>query len=195
MRLSSLRLLRYGPFEDLVVSLDPTPGRLNVICAPNGAGKSVLRQALTDLLFGIGGQTPMGFRYGYQGMRLAASAVMADGSVQAFGRRKGMGVTWTDGEGVQLQGPPAVAGAFARTDPRALERLFALDTERLRTGGNELLAAGGAVADALLSASGLSVVLQGRPSARHVSLEQSSMRTSRWPSNFRSQKPRAGAYP
>jgi uncharacterized protein YhaN len=162
MRLSSLRLLRYGPFEDLMVSLDPAPGRLNVICAPNGAGKSVLRQALTDLLFGIGGQTPMGFRYGYQGMRLAASAVMADGAIHEFGRRKGMGVTWTDAEGVQLQGPPAAAGAFARTDPRALERLFALDTERLRKGGDELLAAGGAVADALLSASGLSGARQRR---------------------------------
>jgi uncharacterized protein YhaN len=156
MRLTSLRLLRYGPFEDMDVSLDATPGRLNLICAPNGAGKSVLRQAFGDLLFGIGGQTPMGFRYGYQGMRLLASAVMQDGASEMFGRRKGHGVTWTDGEGAPLDGPPPAAAAFGRTDPRVLERLFALDTERLRRGGEELLASGGAVADALLSASGLS---------------------------------------
>ena len=156
MRLESLRLIRYGPFEDLSLALDPTPGRLNLICAPNGAGKSVLRQAFQDLLFGIGGQTPMGFRFGYPGMRLLATAVTSDGR-HIFGRRKGHGNTWTDADGATID-KPAVAAAFDRTDPGALERLFALDTERLRRGGDELLTEGGAVADALLAGSGLSGV-------------------------------------
>ena len=93
MRLEAFRLLRYGPFEDLSLDLDPAPGHLNVLCAPNGAGKSVLRLAFSDLLFGIGGQTPMGFRHGYGGMRLAATAVGPDGVRHVFGRRKGHGNT------------------------------------------------------------------------------------------------------
>jgi uncharacterized protein YhaN len=155
MRLESLRLLRYGPFEDLALSLNAKPGCLNLVCAPNGAGKSVLRQAFSDLLFGIGGQSPMGFRHGYQGMRLAAVAVTEDGARQEFGRRKGHGNTWTDADGNPLATPEAAAH-FARTDARTLERLFALDTARLREGGRALLEEEGEIGQALISASGLS---------------------------------------
>jgi len=72
MRLTGLTLRRYGPFEETALVFDPVPGRINLVLAPNGAGKSVLRQAFHDLLFGIGGQTPMGFRHGYPGMQIAA---------------------------------------------------------------------------------------------------------------------------
>lgn len=154
MRLESLRLLRYGPFEDLALSLDPRPGFLNLVCAPNGAGKSVLRQAFSDLLFGIGGQTQMGFRHGYQGMRLAAAAVTPDGTRHSFGRRKGHGNTWTDGDGAPLANP-SIGTYLLRTDPRTLERLFALDTARLRDGGQALLEEEGHIADALLNARGI----------------------------------------
>ena len=43
---------------------------------------------------------------------------------------------------------------LGHTDRTLVERLFALDTERLREGGRELLASNGSVADALLSAAG-----------------------------------------
>ncbi|MEJ0048300.1 MAG: AAA family ATPase [Rhodospirillales bacterium] len=157
MRLESFRLLRYGPFEDLALTLNAGPGCLNLVCAPNGAGKSVLRQAFSDLLFGIGGQSPMGFRHGYQGMRLAAVAIAEDGTRHAFGRRKGHGNTWTDADGNPLATPEAAAH-FARTDARTLERLFALDTARLRDGGRALLEEEGEIGQALVSASGFSNV-------------------------------------
>ena len=53
MRLARLTLERYGPFERLDLPLDPMPGRVNLIVAPNGFGKSVLRRAIGDMLFGI----------------------------------------------------------------------------------------------------------------------------------------------
>jgi uncharacterized protein YhaN len=156
MRLESFRLLRYGPFEDLSLTLKAEPGCINLICASNGAGKSVLRQAFSDLLFGIGGgQHPMAFRYGYTGMRLAALAISEDGARLEFGRRKGHGNTWTDADGNPLA-TPAAAAHFARTDARTLERLFALDTARLRDGGRALLEEDGEIGQALVSASGLS---------------------------------------
>ncbi|HTZ72135.1 MAG TPA: AAA family ATPase [Acetobacteraceae bacterium] len=167
MRLATLRLVRYGPFDDVTVALSAAPGQVNVLCAPNGAGKSVLRQAFQDLLFGIGGQTPMGFRFGYPGMRVAATALMPDGQMHGFGRRKGQGNTWTDAEGA-VGHDPVVAGAFLNTDVRVLERLFALDTQRLRDGGDELLTAGGAVAEALLAASGLSSARKAREELEQI---------------------------
>lgn len=154
MRLLALHLIRYGNFAADHIVFDPRPGCVNVLLAPNGAGKSVLRQAFSDLLFGIAGQTPMGFRFGYSGMRISAQAVTPDGTTITFGRRKGLGNTLLD-----ARGSPDESGALARllgqTDRTQFERLFALDTERLRAGGEQLLTTGGSVADALLAAGGL----------------------------------------
>ena len=150
MRFVSLSLERYGNFERQVVRLDPRPGRLNLLLAPNGAGKSVLRRAFTDLMFGIGGQSPMGFRFGYPGMRLVAELLGADGRVVRLVRRKGQGGTLLDGEG--RDGTALLAGLLGGTDARRLQQMFSMDTERLRAGGRELLETGGDLAEALLSA-------------------------------------------
>jgi uncharacterized protein YhaN len=95
----------------------------------------------------------MGFRFGYPGMRIAADIEQPDGSTLSIGRRKARGNALTAADGSELD--PAVAGALLGTRDRSLlERLFALDTDRLREGGKALLASGGDLASALLSASG-----------------------------------------
>ncbi len=153
MRLTAFDIERYGNLDRLRLQLDPAPRRINVVVAPNGAGKSVLRQAFSDLLFGIPGQTPLDFRFGYKPMRLRAEAVGPDGAAVRFGRRKGHGNTLLDEVDGEL--PLAVLDRLlGRTDRAQLERLFALDTERLRAGGHGLLASGGYFADALISAAG-----------------------------------------
>jgi uncharacterized protein YhaN len=167
MRLRNLRLLRYGPFEDLSLEFDSRPRVLNVILAPNGAGKSVLREAIGDMLFGIPPRTPMHFRFGMPGMRITAEAIGADGAIHPIGRRKGMGNTFL-GAGGEPADSSSLAGFLGQTDRVALERLFALDTQRLREGGQALLAAGGDVAAALLEAGGLS----GARALRAAFLEQ-----------------------
>jgi uncharacterized protein YhaN len=153
MRLTALTLTRYGNFDSVRIGFDPQPGRLNLLLAPNGAGKSVLRAAFCDLLFGIGGQTPMGFRYGYGNMRLTAEALTADGTRFVFGRRKGNRNTLLDADGAELN-PAALARWLGATDRTLLERLYALDTERLRQGEKELLSSNGALGDALESGGG-----------------------------------------
>ncbi|MCO6418738.1 AAA family ATPase, partial [Siccirubricoccus sp. KC 17139] len=144
---------RYGPFDALRLELDPRPGCLNLVLAPNGAGKSVLLRAICDLLFGIPARTPMDFRYGYSGMRLMAEAVDAAGKPFAFGRRKGMGNTLIDAAGAELP-REVLRPVLGDVDQPLLERLFVLGTERLRAGGEELLASGGALGAALQAAAG-----------------------------------------
>ncbi|WP_338661302.1 AAA family ATPase [Pararoseomonas sp. SCSIO 73927] len=153
MRLTGLTLRRYGPFEETALTFDPAPGRINLVLAPNGAGKSVLRQAFQDLLFGIGGQTPMGFRHGYPGMQIAATGIGPDGAPFAFTRRKGNRNTLT-GEGDAPLDQTWLDRLLGRADGKLMSQLFALDTERLRQGGRELLTSGGILADALLAAAG-----------------------------------------
>ena len=153
MRLTALALNRYGNFEAERIAFDPRPGVLNLLIAPNGAGKSVLRNAFEDLLFKIHNQTPMGFRFGYPNMRITAEIRQPDGSHLTIERRKTRGNVLTAADGSELD--PAVVGALLGNHDRLLlERLFALDTERLRQGGKALLESGGDLASALLSASG-----------------------------------------
>jgi uncharacterized protein YhaN len=153
MRLTALVLNRYGNFEAERIAFDPRPGVLNLLVAPNGAGKSVLRTAFEDLLFKIHNQTPMGFRFGYPNMRITAEIQLPDGSSATIERRKTRGNVLTAADGTELE-PSLVGALLGNHDRKLLERLFALDTERLRQGGKDLLASGGDLASALLSASG-----------------------------------------
>jgi uncharacterized protein YhaN len=154
MRLTRLTLRQYGSFAEASLRLDPAPGRVNLVLAPNGAGKSVLRQAFGDLFFGIGGQTPMGFRHGYPNMQVLAEGIGPGGVPFTLDRRKKAGAAaLLDAEGQPVP-PAALTRLTGPADRALLDRLFALDTERLRAGGQALLASGGALAEALLQAAG-----------------------------------------
>jgi uncharacterized protein YhaN len=85
LRLKTLKIERYGCFEDTTLNFTTEPGRINLVLAPNGAGKSVLRHAFHDLLFDIPLRSPMKFRFGnYKGMALRAAAVASDGAAFDF---------------------------------------------------------------------------------------------------------------
>jgi uncharacterized protein YhaN len=151
MRLTSFALESYGNFSAVRLSLDPRPGHINLVVAPNGGGKSVLRQAFHDLLFGIPGQSKMAFRFGYAGMRLFAEGIDATGAAFAIGRRKGIGNTLIDGEGNNLD-PHILKALIGEADEGLFERLFALDSHLLRRGAEAMLASGGDLAEALFAA-------------------------------------------
>jgi uncharacterized protein YhaN len=150
VRLASFTLHRYGNYNAERIRFETRRGVVNILLAPNSAGKSVLRSAFADLLFGIHNQTPMGFRYGYPGMRVEAEILGSDGSTASFSRRKGRGNMISDADGQAA----LLHGILGGRDRLLLERLFVLDTEALRDGGKALLESGGDVASALLSAAG-----------------------------------------
>ncbi len=153
MRLRRLTLECYGNFANTAIELQDAPGCLNLVVAPNGAGKSVVRQAISELLFGIAQQTPMAFQFDYARMRLLATAVFAGGEEYGLIRRKGRGNTLTDLSG-QPAHPILVARMPRESDRKRLERLFVLDSAQLRAGGKALLQTDGDLADALLSGAG-----------------------------------------
>ena len=153
MRLRKLLIERYGNFERANLAFDAAPGQINLVVAPNGAGKSVLRRAFHDLLFGIPLQSDMRFRFDYPGMHLHADAVAADGSAFSFGWQRRAGRIFPDAAN------EATAGRWLKelldaVTPRQVEQLFALDTERLRKGGLELATGDGTLGSALLSGTG-----------------------------------------
>ncbi len=146
MRLRRLQLRNYGCFGDLRLELAAEPGRVTLITAPNGAGKSVLRQAFHDLLFDIPMQSPMKFRHGYPGMALHADALV-DGAEFSFGWERGAKTQRVTNDTARF------AAVRSGVTPQQLESLFALDTTRLRKGGTDLKG-GATLSEALLAGTG-----------------------------------------
>src|SRR3989338_867500 len=72
MRITRLDLLRYGKFTDKSVSLPNTGKDFHLIIGPNEAGKSTLRNAIQDLLFGIETRSRYNFLHPHSEMRLGA---------------------------------------------------------------------------------------------------------------------------
>jgi uncharacterized protein YhaN len=152
MRLANVRLERYGPFEALDLPLDPTPGRVNLIVAPNGYGKSVIRRAIGEFLFGIEARTPMTFRFGTEKMRILADVVQ-DGSDRRLVRRKGNGNTLALLDGPEIP-PDEGRRMFGGADETVFRELFGLDTTLLRSGGKELIRSQGRLGQVLFAAGG-----------------------------------------
>jgi uncharacterized protein YhaN len=150
MRLRRLLIEQYGNFECLDLALAAEPGRINLIVAPNGAGKSVLRQAFHDLLFGYGPKTRMNFRYS-KGLNLQAEAITQSGEDLQFGWRHPGGRAF---DGADATAATRFGAALGGIKPPQLENLFALDTARLRAGGEELAQGGDSLGLALLSGTG-----------------------------------------
>lgn len=152
MRLAHFRLERYGPFDQLDLPLDPAPGHVNLIVAPNGYGKSVLRHGIGEFLFGIEARTPMSFRYGTERMFLKAE-VTHDGGALSLVRRKGNGLTLARADGAPIQ-PEEERRLLGGADKTIFRELFGLDTALLRSGGSELIRSHGRLGQVLFAAGG-----------------------------------------
>ena len=81
MRIARLNLARYGRFTDLILDLRGRQQDFHLLVGPNEAGKSTLRSAILNLLFGIETRSPYNFRHAYPDMRLGASIESAEGTL------------------------------------------------------------------------------------------------------------------
>lgn len=70
MRIRELNLIRYGRFSDAKLDFPTRERDIHVIVGPNEAGKSTVRSAIGDWLFGIPARTSMGFRHPMADLRL-----------------------------------------------------------------------------------------------------------------------------
>lgn len=152
MRLTELSLEKYGSCASRELAIPDTAG-LTVVFGANEAGKSTCLEAISDFLFSIPKNTQRGSLFGYDGMRIGASMVMADGSVLTLRRRKGNGKTLADPSGTTLDDTilAPVLGAITR---ERFETLFGLNHETLRNGGERLLHADGDIGRLIVEAGG-----------------------------------------
>jgi uncharacterized protein YhaN len=152
MRLTELTLERYGAFAERSLAIPSTAG-LTVIYGPNEAGKSTCLAALSDFLFGIPERTPHASLFGYDGMRVGATLVDANGAELTLRRRRGRGRTLTDAAGAPLEDSTLTRLLGATTRDR-FATLFGLNHETLRSGGSRLLTADGDIGRLVVEAGG-----------------------------------------
>ena len=152
MRLTELSLEKYGGCASRELAIPKTAG-LTVVYGANEAGKSTCLEAISDFLFSIPKNTQRGSLFGYDGMRIGATMLMADGSTVTLKRRKGNGKTLADLSGTALDDTvlAPVLGAITR---ERFETLFGLNHETLRNGGERLLHADGDIGRLIVEAGG-----------------------------------------
>ncbi|MGO9428724.1 AAA family ATPase [Rhodoblastus sp.] len=153
MRFTELSLDKYSCYSERTVAIPEGPG-LTVLYGPNEAGKSTCLEAIGDFLFGVPGQTTRGEVYGYPSMRIGAAMRLANGDMLRLVRRKGNRKTLTDASGASFE-DALLASTFLNAVTRErFKTLFGLNHRTLRSGGDDMLAAGGEIGQLIVEAGG-----------------------------------------
>ena len=145
MRIHDLNLIRYGKFTDRRVELPFGERDIHIIVGPNEAGKSTVRSAIGDWLFGIPMRTPLAFLHPMPELRIGGSierVASGDGSKSslAFDRTKGNKNTLRSQQDTLL--PDTVLQQWlGGLDAPAFNRMYALDHSTLVEGGAGILSA------------------------------------------------------
>lgn len=167
MRFERLDIDRYGCFTGQTLDFGSAVenGDLHLVYGPNEAGKSTLRDACIDFLFGFPHQTRYGFRHPNDLLQIGATLRASGESFE--GRRvkqRKNSLLGPDGEPVSDAFLAAVVGDVSRA---SYEQMFSLDEHSLEAGGEEILRSEGDLGALLFSAaSGLSSLSGGLDAIR-----------------------------
>lgn len=151
MRFEQLRLERFGHFADKVLDLGGE--RIHLIHGQNASGKSTIRTAISDLIFGIADRTTYDFRFEKNQLRLGALIATHDGKRRLdFVRSKRRARSLSKPDGTELQ-DDALLPFLGAMDRLTFGDLYVLDQDALRLGGEHMLSADGDVGKSLFAAS------------------------------------------
>ncbi len=154
MRFDALQLKKFGKFSDQEIVFPKRERDFHVIVGPNEAGKSTLRAAILDVLFGIPKNTGHGFLHGMPDMRIGAHVSTGNEQLQ-FERAKALKNTLRTSQDVVL--PDQVLLPFLGSADRDFyTQMFSLDHTRLVSGGQSMLTTSSDIGQLLFqSAAGL----------------------------------------
>ena len=145
MRIRELKLIRYGKFTDRTLALPFRERDIHLIVGPNEAGKSTVRSAIGDWLFGIPMRTPLAFLHPMPELRIGGvverpGSGTAAGDQLAFDRTKGNKNTLRTPQDTPL--PDSVLHPWLGSlQAPAFNRMYALDHATLIEGGAGILSA------------------------------------------------------
>lgn len=169
MRLEELNLLAYGKFTDCELQFQRNEYDFHIIVGPNEAGKSTVRRAIRELLFGMERQSPLGFLHPQSDLKLKAVLSAANGKLE-FVRTKQQKSLRSLADEPLPDGYLAVA--LGSLTEEAFIHLHSLDHTALVKGGRSIVDPNTSVSQMLFqAASGLEGFSAVRDSLRERSAE------------------------
>ncbi|HEY7892571.1 MAG TPA: AAA family ATPase [Solirubrobacteraceae bacterium] len=152
MRFRELRLSAYGSFTDELLDFgEPESCDLHILLGPNEAGKSTTLRAIDALLFGFPSQTTDAHTHPYDRLRVGALLEDSDGAAIELTRVKRRQSSLRDGDDEPVE-ESVLREMLGGTEPAAYRRLFLIDQDQLRVGGQGLLDGGGELGISLFGA-------------------------------------------
>lgn len=136
MRLKQLDLIKYGKFDGESLVFEKSAQDFHVIVGPNEAGKSTVRNAVLELLFGMPMRTPLAFRHELSDLRLGG-VLDSDKGEKVFHRARGKTPLRTP-EDEKLP-DDYLSGILGGASKEFFEQMFGLDHEKLVEGGRSIL--------------------------------------------------------
>lgn len=153
MRIKRLDLIKYGKFHDESLLFPGAAHDFHLIVGPNEAGKSTVRSAVAEWLFGMPPRTPLGFLHELSELRLGG-VLEEDGEESVFHRARGRTPLRTPEDEKLPEG--FLQPLLGDTTKAFFESMFGLDHSRLVAGGESLLKASDEVGQVLFqSAAGV----------------------------------------
>ncbi|MDR5855364.1 AAA family ATPase [Caballeronia sp. LZ062] len=154
MRIRQLDLIRFGKFTDHAVEFPLAEHDFHFVVGPNEAGKSTIKTAISELLFGMPHSSSLAFLHAQSDLRLGAK-LEKDGAALAFHRTKSRKAPLTTPNGDPLAAD-ALAPFLGAADKSFFEQMYCLDHTALIRGGQSILDASSDVGQVLFqSAAGI----------------------------------------
>ena len=160
MKIKSLQLIAFGPFTGRTLDFSDHSGAFHLVYGPNEAGKSTALRALRGMLFGIPVRTSDSFRHPHPKLRIGGELVLSNGEKIAFIRRKGQRKTLRGADDRSLLDEGVLSSFLGGIDQALFEQMFAIGHSDLVQGGEEIIAGGGSIGQALFTAGAGLIALQ-----------------------------------
>lgn len=169
MRLKELNLLAYGKFTDCRLQIPHSAHDFHVIVGPNEAGKSTVRRAIRELLFGMERQSPLGFLHPQSDLKLKAVLEAASGKLEFIRTKQQKSLRSLTDEALP---DGYLATALGSLTEEAFIHLHSLDHTALVKGGRGIVDPSTSVSQMLFqAASGLESFAAVRDTLRERSAE------------------------
>ena len=137
VKISELRLERFGHFADVTVPLDRGgPGGLTVLHGANEAGKSTLLAALRAFLFGFPRKGAWDFRWPSETLAIGGTVAFADGAIAELRREKKRGLRGQLGDLALTD--DLLRARLGKPSEEMFSTVFAFSLEDLARGGEAL---------------------------------------------------------